>query len=157
MIRSVMFVIGALLVAVPGIAVVEPTFGRLLPGRSVVLSSVAVGAVLVVVAAAWWALRWEPVSPGSKSRKLSRLLLAASVAVQAITFVGVFRSPPGTFAGVGFIAGAIVVAPLAAAAVAFLVHAYFAEGRPAARLVELAAFVLAGFVLILPAVHVSRM
>jgi hypothetical protein len=154
MIRGLTFVLGAILAAAPGIAIVEPTFGRLLPGRVAVLSLIAVGAVLVCVAATWCALRVEPVAPGSRSRKLSRLFLAASIAVQALTFIGVFRSPPGTFAAVGFVAGAVLVAPLLATALAFAVHAYIAARRPAGRLAELAGFLLAGFVLMLPAVRV---
>ena len=153
-IRGVTFVLGVILATAPGIAIVEPGFGRLLPGRVEVLSLIAVGAVLVCVAATWCALRVEPVAPGSRSRKLSRLFLAASIVVQALTFIGVFRSPPGTFAAIGFVAGAVLVAPLLVTALAFAVHAYIAARRRAGRLAELAGFLLAGFVLMLPAVRV---
>jgi hypothetical protein len=157
MIRDLMFVLGAILVAAPGIATVAPTFGRLLPGPGTVLPLIALGAVLVCVAAIWCALRVPP-APGSRSRILARVFLAASIAVQTVTFVGVFRSPPGTFAAVGFVAGAVVVAvvvaPLLLVALAFTVHAYVAGRRPVVRLAELVGFVLAGFVLMLPALRV---
>jgi hypothetical protein len=156
MMRGLVFVIGGALVAIPGIAIVEPTLGRLLPGRAWVLSLVAVGAALVCVAAASWAIRGDRMSPGAKSRRLSRLFLAAAFAVQAATFIGVFRAPPGTSAGVGFLAGGILIAPLLVAALVCAVHAYFAARRPVG-LAEVAAFLVAGFALMLPAVHVSRM
>lgn len=157
MIRGLTFVLGTMLVAVPGIAIVEPTVGRLLPERVVTLTLMAAGAVLVCVAAAWCALRAEPVAPGYKSRKLARLFLAASIAMQAVTFIGVFRSPAGTFAAVGFVAGAVFVAPLLVAALAFAVHAYIAANRSPGRLAEVAGFLLTGFVLMLPAISVSRL
>jgi hypothetical protein len=153
-----LFAFGCALVAIPVIPIVEPTTRPWLPGLRGTLLLVAGGALATAVAAGLLAYGRSGAA-SSTSRMWSWLFAAGAVVLQAFTFIAVSRAAPGTFAGLGYVAGGILVAALWFAALVCAGHSYYAAAAPRsrARLVEVVSILVAGYILLLPAIHVLRM
>ena len=90
-------------------------------------------------------------------RQWSRALVLTAVLGGALTFWDVIHAGPGSFAGIGFVYGAVELsAPFVLAALACLLRAYFlaAKPRPVGPLVEAAGVLVAGAMLSVPGLQV---
>jgi hypothetical protein len=90
-------------------------------------------------------------------RTLSRVFAVAAILGQAWTFLFVKHTPPGNFAALGFVTGAVVyVAPFLFAAFGCALYSYYVVPRPRsiAPIVEMVVLVGVGIALLLPAAYV---